>query len=279
MMKKRLLVLLLFLCAAAGTAGSHAFARIPAPLRLPVVMYHHISREPSRWNDYVISEKEFESDLRWLRDAGYETVSIAELLAWENGEFTMPEKPCMITFDDGFESTLAYAEPLLREYGFRGVVAVIGSVCEKFSALDEHDPELSNMSWEEASAMAARGVIEVQCHTWDMHALWPRKGCMKTSRESLGTYRAALSRDLSRFLTAAAAHGVDLAPAIAYPYGAYSRETADAVRDFGFLVAFTCSERVNCLSGAEGELLELGRFNRPHGPGSKSFFQKWEEND
>ena len=245
---------------------------------LPIVMYHHIAQNSEQWNDYVISPAEFESDLLWLREHGYETVSVAELLAWEAGEFSLPEKACMITFDDGFESTAAYAEPLLKQYGFRGVVAVIGSVCEKFSELDEHDPELSNMSWADAKALAERGVIEVQCHTWDMHALWPRNGCSKKSSESVENYRWLLSRDLSSFLSACRENAVPLTPSIAYPYGAYCRETTEAVRDFGFLAAFTCTEKINRLTGAGEELYDLGRYNRPHGVSSEKFFAKWEEN-
>ena len=45
---------------------------------------------------------------------------------WENGAFEMPEKPCMIIFDDGACSVAAYAEPLLERYGFCGAAAVIG---------------------------------------------------------------------------------------------------------------------------------------------------------
>ena len=190
----------------------------------------------------------------------------------------MPEKPVIITFDDGFESTLAYAEPLLQQYGFTAVVAVIGNVCEKFSVLDEHDPELSNLSWEDAADMAERGTFEVQCHTWDLHTLSPRTGCDIRRWESEAAYRSALSADLSRFLMGCTSHGLVLTPTIAYPYGAYSRETTDAVRDFGFLAAFTCTEKINLLTGAEEELYDLGRFNRPHGISSENFFGKWEEN-
>ena len=64
----------------------------PAPIRLPIVMYHHISREPAAWGPYVVSEAELERDLKWLKDHGYETVSVQDLLDWEAGAFTMPEK-------------------------------------------------------------------------------------------------------------------------------------------------------------------------------------------
>ena len=259
------------------TAPTHAEFR--AEVRLPVVMYHHISKESARWNEYVISPAELESDLQWLRAHGYESVSVSELLAWQDGEFDMPEKPVMITFDDGYESTAAYAEPLLRQYGLRGVAAVIGSVCEEFSTLDEHDAELSNLSWEDVRDMARRSTIEVQCHTWDLHKLSPRNGCGRKWGESEGEYRAALTEDLSRFLDESEAHGVSLAPAIAYPYGSYDKAlTPEVVRDLGFRAAFTCTETVNRLTGDAGELYDLGRFNRPHVVTSEKFFEKLEEN-
>ena len=274
-MRKRLFALLLIPLLL--VTPTYAAPQEPA-LRLPIVMYHHISKEPSRWNDYVISLSEFESDLSWLRSHGYETVSLRELLAWTEGAFIMPEKPCMITFDDGFESTAAYAEPLLERFGFCGVVAVIGSACERFSALDEHDPELSNLSWADARELAERGTIEVQCHTWELHSLWPRSGCRKKQGESEAQYRYLLSMDLARYLVGCRENGVAAVPGIAYPYGAYSPETAAAVRDFGFRAAFTCTEKINLLTGAGEELYHLGRYNRPHGSNSEEFFSKWEEN-
>ena len=66
--------LLLFPAAAADA--------LPAPetIRLPIVMYHDLSNRPETWGPYVVSTEEFEADLRWLRDHGYQTVSIQNLL-------------------------------------------------------------------------------------------------------------------------------------------------------------------------------------------------------
>ncbi len=278
MRKLRILWLAVCLALLFAALPFRAAAGEKAGLALPIVMYHHISQNPASWGPYVVSVSEFEADLRWLRDHGYETVSVQNLLDWEDGRFEMPEKPCMITLDDGAWSTMAYAEPLLAQYGFCGAAAVIGSVCTEFSENGEHDPELSSLSWEAARDMAERGTVEVICHSWDMHSLSPRRGCARMAGEREAVYRYALSKDLSRFLTEAEARGLDLSPAIAYPYGAYSKATLEAVRDFGFPAAFTCDERVNRLAGTEGELLRLGRFNRPHGASGKKIFAIWEEN-
>lgn len=247
-------------------------------VRLPVVMYHHISKDPARWNEYVISLDEFTSDMDYLSAHGWQSVSVRELLDWYDGKFEMPEKPFMLTFDDGCDSTELYAEPIVASHGFTGVVAVIGSVCQRFSEFEEHEPEYSNLSWQDAADMAARGVIEVQCHTWNMHDLYPRNGCAKKRGESLGEYRLALSTDLSRYLQGCEKYGVDAVPSIAFPYGAFNSDTIDVVRDMGFRAAFTCSEQVNVLTGEPDELFLLSRFNRPHGVGSENFFSVWEEN-
>ena len=276
-MKKRLAALLLAMCLLGSWLGAFASAE-PESTRLPIVMYHHISRNAGKWNAYVVSLSEFTADLDYLAAHGWHSITVRNLLDWYEGRFTMPEKPFLLTFDDGFESTLSYAEPLLESHGFTGVVAVIGSVCEKFTRVDEHDAELSNMSWADASAMARRGVIEVQCHTWDMHALSPRRGCSRMEGESLELYRLRVSRDLSRFLQGCEENGLDIVPTIAYPYGAYSAATTELVRDMGFLAAFTCDEHINQLSGDREELYHLARFNRPHGVSSEKFFSLWEEN-
>ncbi len=247
-------------------------------VRLPVVMYHHISKDPARWNEYVISLDEFTADMDYLASHGWQSVSVRQLLDWYDGKFEMPEKPFMLTFDDGCDSTELYAEPVVAEHGFTGVVAVIGSVCQRFSEFEEHEPEYSNLSWQDAADMAERGVIEVQCHTWNMHELYPRNGCARRRGESLGEYRRALSTDLSRYLQGCEQYGVDAVPSIAFPYGAFNSDTIDVVRDMGFQAAFTCSELVNELTGDPEELFLLSRFNRPHGVSSGNFFSAWEEN-
>ncbi len=265
----------LALCAA-GAAGTAAEDR--ESVSLPVLMYHDVSRSDAALGPYVVSEAELESDLRWLREHGYETVSVQNLLDWEAGTFVMPPKPCMITFDDGACSTAAYAEPLLARYGYCGVAAVIGSVCTQFSENGEADPELSNLSWEAVRDMAGRGTVEVICHSWDMHRLAPRKGCSRMPGESEAAFRAALETDLRRFLAESKAHGVALSPAIAYPYGAYARAALETASGIGFPVGFTCDERVNRLTRADGGLDLLGRFNRPHGAAGEKIFRIWEEN-
>ena len=72
---------------------------------LPVIMYHHMLNEQSRWGEWTISPDEFKADLVYLKEHGYTTMLISELISALKGEQEMPKKPIVLTFDDGHEST------------------------------------------------------------------------------------------------------------------------------------------------------------------------------
>ena len=247
-----------------------------SPVRLPIVMYHHLSLKPRLWNDYVLSVEQFESDLKYLRDAGYESVTMSELLRWYDGEFELPERPVMITFDDGFESTLHYGAPLLERYGFKAVMAIVGVVADEYTEHPDHMLDYSYLDWTALGEAPGIELFELQCHTYDMHKLTPRRGCSRMSGESAEQYRRNLSADLSRFIGRCEEWGISTVPSIAFPFGLQSDETIDIVRACGYRAAFTCNERVNKLCGDPEELYHLCRFNRASGSGSKTFFARWE---
>ena len=247
------------------------------PVRLPVVMYHQLSPSGQRAGDYVLPLAQFEADLQYLRAQGYESVGVQRLLDWTAGRCDLPEKPCMITFDDAYETTGACAAPLLARYGFTAVTAVIGSVAEQYTASPDDTLAYAHLSWPELAELASSGVMELQYHSWDMHQLSPRRGCSRMRGESDAAYRAALEKDLERFRAAAADCGVPLVPGAAYPFGAYGPDTEAVLRENGVRVTFSCAEKVNVLTGEAAELFSLGRFNRASGKSSAAFFKAWEE--
>ncbi len=246
-------------------------------IELPIVMYHHVSPKEHLLGEYVLSVQQLEQDLIYLKENGYSTITTSQLLAWCDGRGTLPEKPVMITFDDGYESTFVYALPLLEQYGMHGVVAVIGSVAQQYSDIPDHNLDYSHMNWDTIAEMDAGSVMEVQCHTYNMHKLSSRKGCGPKSGESYEAYQTALVNDINQFQTQFSAHTGHTCDVLALPFGFYSKDTISIAKDLGFRMIFTCTERVNHLTGDPNELLELCRFNRPNGPDSASFFSKWDK--
>ena len=75
-------------------------APVTYELHLPVRMYHHVVHDWQECNEMTVTEGRLERDLQWLAESGYESVLPRELAAGE----PLPEKPVLITFDDGYRS-------------------------------------------------------------------------------------------------------------------------------------------------------------------------------
>ena len=159
---------LFLLCPAAAAADESR--------ELPVVMYHHISVDPARAGDYIVTPDILEGDLRYIAEHGYTAVSVGEILDYCAGRGELPEKPILITFDDGQLSVLTYALPLLERYDMCAVAAVVGAYCDAEETAPARDPEYSYLTWDEVAELAASGRFDIASHTQDMHRdTWPRR--------------------------------------------------------------------------------------------------------
>jgi len=245
-------------------------------VRLPVIMYHHIREEESAAGPYVITPEVLESDLRWLREHGYTAVGTDELRRHAHGSGTLPDKPIMITFDDGQESVAVYALPLLEKYGCRAVVAVVGEFADRYTGTDDHHVAYSYMSWPQLARLAASPCIELAAHSYAMHGTQGRIGCSICPGEDVCSYRDKLNTDIS-MLEARFEQYIGQSPCVfAYPYGVYCAEARELLRERGYDVLLTCEERVNILKRDPETLLSLGRFNRPYGLSSEEFFSHFD---
>ena len=89
--------------------------------RTTVLMYHHIVSEEelqAKWigNNAVISDVQFEEEMKYLHDEGYTTLLPSEVARmYEVGE-ALPEQCVVVTFDDGYESNYLLALPILQKY-------------------------------------------------------------------------------------------------------------------------------------------------------------------
>ena len=59
-------------------------------VRLPIIMYHSILKDPAKTGKYVITPKRLEEDLMYLRGNGYETVVVADLIAYVESGVPLP---------------------------------------------------------------------------------------------------------------------------------------------------------------------------------------------
>lgn len=239
---------------------------------LPVIMYHHISADPARAGDYIVTPEMLEGDLRWLSEHGYTAVSVGQILDFRAGRGELPDKPVLITFDDGQQSVLTYALPLLQKYDMCAVAAVVGAYCDAEEDAQSRSPEYSYLTWAEVTELAASGRFDIASHTQAMHRdTWPRRGCLPNPGESAGDYAAALNADLEAVEEKIEAATGSRPVAFAYPFGFHCDQTEELLRQRGYELTLTCENLVNDLGADE---LRLGRWNRSANLSRETFFSK-----
>ena len=243
-------------------------------VELPILMYHHISTVPERWGDYVVSPETFENDLKYLSEKGYTSISLQELIAYADGVGTLPEKPVMITFDDGQRSFAEYALPLLEKYDMCAVAAIVGKYADDYTESGDMNVVYAYMGWPELAMLAEDPHVELQSHSYDMHSLDSRRGCAMMAGENEIDYEKVFSADMNLLNRRFEEYIGEEPIAFAYPFGIRSPTGKDLLLSSGCRALFTCDERVNHISRDPQCLYELGRFNRPNGANRYQFFLK-----
>ncbi len=259
-----------------GAAAVKASAE-PEHIALPVVMYHQITKNPARAGKYCVTLSELEDDLAYIKERGYNTITVGQLIDWVYDSQPLPEKPIIITFDDGYETVYSYLLPLLEKYDMCAVASVVGAYADLFTQLDDHTLSYSYMNWQEISELANGNRIEIQNHSYDLHKLnnSGRNGAKKVSGESVHEYSAFLNYDLGKMQSLTEEKTGYKPRVFTYPYGCYSKESKDILKSMGFEAALVCEERINYIDMENTDwMYRIGRFNRPHGVSRTEFFKR-----
>jgi peptidoglycan/xylan/chitin deacetylase (PgdA/CDA1 family) len=196
--------------------------------RLPILMYHRIATTgPAALAPYRVSPERFEEQLRFLKEAGYYSVSLEEWREAVSGQRTLRGKPILLTFDDGYSDFATHAWPLLRRYGFGALVLLVSDLVGGTSDWDRPFGSVEPlMSWREILEIQEQG-CDFGSHTVTHPPL--------TSLDSQGivrevaSARAALERRLGRRVKA-----------IAYPYGDVDPIVSHLAGACGYLFGLTC---------------------------------------
>ena len=234
-------------------------------VNLPVLMYHHLDENAA--NDMTVTPDTFREQMETLTDAGFTAVTLDDLLAYVNDGENLPEKPVLITFDDGYRSVYEYAYPVLSELGMHGTVFCVGSTFGASTYKSTGQPIIPHFGAEETMEMAQSGVMEIQSHTWDMHqAAQYEKGTPRTcvrplTDETEQEYLAALEEDIRISITQLEDAAGKSVFALAYPNGIMTDEAAAVFAENGITVTFSTEYRSNTLvRGLPQTLFGLGRY-------------------
>lgn len=202
---------------AVSTALSVFVYRLPQPVRepMPVLMYHHMVPEGQDCNAVTITPGKFRADLDIILAKGYTPVLPGELAAGA----PLPEKPILITFDDGYRSNYDLVYPILREYGVKACISII--------VLMPDLPTDNFCTWEQLREMTDSGLVEVGSHSYRLHNLGEDKGnyekdgtngVERRPGESDGDFQARVLDDIQKSHDRIAAE-LGSVTCFAYPFG------------------------------------------------------------
>lgn len=245
-------------------------------IEVPIIMYHSILKDKSMRGDYVVTPEEIEEDIIYLRNNGYTAVFVNELINYVNSGAELPEKPVVLTFDDGFYNNYQYLMPILEKHGFKATVSVVGSfTTEASESAQQPDPAYSYLRWSEINDMRKSGLCEFCDHTNNMHSLSPRKGVLKEDSESREAYRRDFLDDLLGMQKLFGKNCGFKPNVFTYPYGFYDHDSMLLVRECGFEASLGAEKKINVIKRNSPEcLFEMGRFNRPGGISTEEFMQE-----
>ncbi len=232
---------------------------------LTVLMYHHFEEQGNGFS--VVSRERFREQLTALKQDGYQSITLEQLLAFEEYGEPLPKKPLLITMDDGYTSNLTIAGPVLEELSMHGVVFVIG--INEGEERYAHSGEIlgpPRFSYQEIEPWIQKGVLDAQSHTYDFHQLKSygfsgRDGVLPLEGETAEKHREILLQDCKAFRQRREGKVSTELTAIAYPFGYHTPEIDTVLKD-EFKISFTTKEHLNrVIPGDKSTLRMLGRFN------------------
>lgn len=242
-------------------------------IQLPVIMYHSILRYSGKNNKYIITPELFEKDLIYIKKQGYTPVFMKDVIAFVDGKGRLPQKPIVLTFDDGYYNNYYYASPLLEKHNMKAVISVVGKMSDEYSDSPDKNPNYAHVSWDDILKMHLSGYWEIQNHSYNCHSYTDRNGVSQVSNESYDHYRDFLISDIAH-LQDKIAYVTGVTPStFTYPFGAFNDNTDEILKEIGFKATLSCTEGVSTVSKGDPDcLFKLKRHLRPPDIAPADFF-------
>ncbi|MBP1762967.1 MAG: Poly-beta,6-N-acetyl-D-glucosamine N-deacetylase PgaB [Firmicutes bacterium] len=220
------------------------------PTNVPILCYHDVGKTG---NDmYTVTKETLEQHFAYLRQQGYHPISLQQYIAFARDGAPLPDKPVMITFDDGYISFYTDVFPLLQKYNYPAMLAIVGFW------LEYPPPEVGPLAnWQQLREMEASGLVAVASHSYKSHyfkRVNPQgdRGNALADREygaagyeTEETFRQRVEDDLRQAQRQFERELGHKAAAMVWPYGAYTMAGIEMAQRNGFQAAFTLDVKPN----------------------------------
>lgn len=212
--------------------------------RVPILMYHEIAPRSEARSRLAVEPEAFAAQVDALYDGGFQTLTASEAASALAGpDLRLPERPVVLTFDDGYADFHSRALPLLERNGFSATVFLTTGWIADAGRRPLAQPIGPMLSWSQIEEASASG-IEFAAHS-RTHPQLDRLS-EPALREELGTSKGELEDRLG-----AEVRG------LAYPFGYSNSTVRDLARQLAY--GYGCAVR-NAMADADADLFALPRL-------------------
>ncbi|NJL89475.1 MAG: polysaccharide deacetylase family protein [Coleofasciculaceae cyanobacterium SM2_1_6] len=221
--------------------------------KVPVMMYHDVLPEKEvPWDN---TPQEIAEHFRLIKAQGLTPISLQQLVTHLHTGLPLPEKPIVLTFDDGYGGHYEYVYKLMQEYNYPVAFSVYTDGVGK-EAIPNSDRRpggpRTHVSWEQLQEMAANPLVEIISHSVT-HPLDMREQTDAQITKELVEAKQILESKL----------GVSV-DYFTYPVGKNDDRVRRLVKEAGYVAAFTMHEdpTKEQLAGESENLLAIGRWGQ-----------------
>ena len=189
-------------------------------LQIPIFVYHNLVQDESQIEyDYMQTTVDiFEKQITTLMKMGYKPITYQDLLDYKNGNKALPKWSFIITFDDGYSGIYDYAFEIAKKYNIPMTSFLI----------DDKVGEAGYYTWEQAKEMHDSGLMSIYSHGYT-HAEYDKESVDKLVTDTENAYQSLVTN----------LEDEDLLKVFTYPYGLYTEEEKEALKEAGFIQNLT----------------------------------------
>lgn len=210
---------------------------------VPMLMYHNINDNYNPSNASAeISGEMFEEHLLYLKENGYSPIFLKDYYQFRTNGERLPDKPIVITFDDGYLNNYTVAYPLLKKYNMNATIFIITGRTGLQGAV-----KYPHFTWAQAMEMDKSPYVDIQSHTQyhnDLSSV--NKGvAVLELRKSKRLIEKMLNKEVL-FL--------------AYPYGSRNEVVIKAAKKAGYKAAVLADAVNQGVNRSDTDLMQLKRI-------------------
>jgi peptidoglycan/xylan/chitin deacetylase (PgdA/CDA1 family) len=189
---------------------------------VPVLNYHHFMEDCDSL--LCIPPSVFDQQMKYLKDNGYRTVTMEDLLGFLQYRQALPKRSLVITIDDGYRSAYDIAYPILKRYGFTATL---------FIYTDYVGVSDKAITWDQLKEMNADG-FQIGSHTISHSDL-----TMKKEDESEKDYLTRIKKEVFDSKQIIDMRVAQDTVAIAFPFGRYDESILSLAEQAGYELGFS----------------------------------------